>query len=170
MPSGDIANYGTLSYSDWTTWAAHFPPGTVGQNAVVHLVSDDIYLSLTFTSWSSTPSAGGGFSYTRSTPGIGAPPPPPAPTLTGAAIASDGSFSFTFTNAPGNTFSVLSTTDLSLPLTNWAVLGSVTDVPGGSGNYKFVDAGAGTNSAQRHLHREVGRESRMECWTENTAL
>jgi hypothetical protein len=147
--SGDLANYANLSYSDWTTWAAHFPPGTVGQNVVVHLISDDIYLSLSFTSWTSTPAAGGGFSYTRSTAGSGSPPPP-APTLSGAAIGPDGTFSFGFTNVPGNTFTILTTTNVSLALTNWTVLGSVTDAPAGSGMYTYVDAGGATNSEQRH--------------------
>lgn len=147
--TGDLSNHATLSYSDWTTWAAHFPPGTVGQNAVVHLISDDIYLSLTFTSWA-TSGAGGGFSYTRSTPGSGPPPPPPAPTLTGTSIAADGTFSFAFTNTPGNTFSILATTNISLPLASWTKVASVTDSPAGSGIYSFVDAGARTNSDQRH--------------------
>jgi hypothetical protein len=65
---GLLANYASLSYVDWNTWAKiqhPGPPSTVGVNAVVHLITDDIYLSVTFTSWG----AGiGGFSYTRSTP------------------------------------------------------------------------------------------------------
>jgi hypothetical protein len=147
--TGDLANYATLSYTDWTTWAGHFPPGTVLQNAVVHLISDDIYLSLTFMSWVGA-GAGGGFSYTRSTPGSGPPPPPPAPTLTSTAITADGTFSFTFTNTPGNTFSILATTNISLPLASWMVVGSVTDFPAGSGSYRFVDTGVATNWDQRH--------------------
>jgi hypothetical protein len=66
---GELADYASLSY---TTWEQMFggssgggPPSTVGKNCVVHLISDDIYLSLQFTSW---PSRGaGGFSYVRST-------------------------------------------------------------------------------------------------------
>ena len=65
---GTTANYNTLTYTDWDTWAGHNPPGTVGQDAVVHIVNgiDDIYLDLKFTSWGGAAS-GGGFSYTRST-------------------------------------------------------------------------------------------------------
>jgi glucose/arabinose dehydrogenase len=64
---GLLADYASLSYVDWDTWAKiqHGGPfGTVGVNAVVHLVADDIYVSVTFNSWGGP---GGGFSYTRST-------------------------------------------------------------------------------------------------------
>lgn len=64
---GSLANYATLSYTDWEDWNGHHPPGMVGQPAVVHLVSENIYLSLTFTSWGQS---GGGFSYVRSTPSL----------------------------------------------------------------------------------------------------
>jgi glucose/arabinose dehydrogenase len=72
---GLLANYASLSYADWNSWAKFQhggPPGTVGVNAVVHLIADDIYLSVTFTSWGS---GIGGFSYTRSTPPTGNQPP-----------------------------------------------------------------------------------------------
>ena len=62
---GALANYASLTYVDWETWAKGQhggPPNTVGVNAVVHLVSDDIYLSVTFTSWGGD---GGGFSYVQ---------------------------------------------------------------------------------------------------------
>jgi hypothetical protein len=147
--SGQLADYATLTYADWNTWCAHFPPGTIGQNAVVHLITDDIYLSLKFTFWSEAAS-GGGFSYERSTPGSGPPPPPPAPIITGAAISVDGSFHFAFTNMPGNTFTILATTNVTLPLTNWTVLGTASEFPAASGHYQFVDPGASTNSNQRH--------------------
>jgi hypothetical protein len=65
---GTIANYGSLAYTDWDTWAKldhGGPPNTVGVNAVMHLITDDIYLNVTFTSWGGN---GGGFAYSRSTP------------------------------------------------------------------------------------------------------
>jgi len=76
--NGTTANYNSLVYSDWNTWAQANggPPSTVGVNAVVHLKSEDIYLDLTFTSWASGRSLGGGaFSYMRSTPSTGNNPP-----------------------------------------------------------------------------------------------
>ena len=72
---GTTANYSSLSYTDWNTWAKNIhggPPSTVGLNAVVHLISDDIYLDLKFTLWGNT---GGGFSYQRSTPAPTNTPP-----------------------------------------------------------------------------------------------
>ncbi len=64
---GVLANYATLTYTDWQTWnGGQFNvPSMVGQSAVVHLINSDIYLALTFTSWGGN---GGGFSYERSTP------------------------------------------------------------------------------------------------------
>lgn len=72
---GTTANYSSLTYTDWNTWSKNVhggPPNTVGVNAVAHLISDNIYLDLKFTSWAVT---GGGFSYQRSTP-AGANTPP----------------------------------------------------------------------------------------------
>src|SRR5204863_7496123 len=67
--SGSLANFASLSYQNWNTWAKGVnagPPSTVGVNAVLHLIPDDIYLSVNFTSWTSSGS-GGGFSYLRLT-------------------------------------------------------------------------------------------------------
>ena len=74
--NGSLENYATLSYTNWNRWAAGVNPNpraTVGVQAVVHLIPDDIYLSVQFTSWTGgNPdpgfSYGGGFSYLRSTP------------------------------------------------------------------------------------------------------
>lgn len=63
---GTTANYASLSYTDWNTWAKDIhggPPNTVNVPAVVHLITDDIYVDIQFTSWA----IGGDFSYIRST-------------------------------------------------------------------------------------------------------
>jgi len=68
--NGTLANYATLTYTNWNSWAKGVnagPPSTVGVDAVLHLIPDDVYLSVKFTSWSAGGS-GGGFSYLRSTP------------------------------------------------------------------------------------------------------
>ena len=82
--NGTTANYATLSYTDWNTWAKGVnpsPPSTVGVNAVLHLKTDNIYLDIKFLSWAT---ASGGYSYERSTPG--APPnQPPSVTITNPA-------------------------------------------------------------------------------------
>ncbi len=63
--SGDAANYGSLTFTDWDTWvtANGGPPSTVGIPACVHLVADDIYIDIVFDSWQAL--SGGAFSYHR---------------------------------------------------------------------------------------------------------
>ena len=71
---GELGDYASLTYTDWEDWNGSDPPSMVGQDAVVHLVTDDIYLSIRFTSWPTghqTPP--GGFSYVRSTAPISPP-------------------------------------------------------------------------------------------------
>ena len=65
---GTTANYDTLTYANWETWTGGQgggPPSTVGNDAVVHLIAENIYLDIKFTSWGGN---GGAFAYTRSTP------------------------------------------------------------------------------------------------------
>ena len=64
---GVLANYATLSYTDWESWFGSRGNiySMVGQNAVLHLINDDIYLGIQFIYWGGN---GGGFAYTRSTP------------------------------------------------------------------------------------------------------
>jgi hypothetical protein len=71
---------------------------------------------------------------------------PAASSLTGATILANGAFQFTFANSPGASFSVLATTNLSLPLSNWMVLAGVTEVA--PGQFQLTDPQA-TNSPQR---------------------
>jgi glucose/arabinose dehydrogenase len=69
---GLLADYATLNYMDWTSVGNGHPVLTlVGEQLVVHLISDDIYLSLQYTDLPSGP----GFSYIRSTPPGGNLPP-----------------------------------------------------------------------------------------------
>jgi hypothetical protein len=57
-----------------------------------------------------------------------------------------GAFQFAFTNTPGAVFTVLATTNPVLPLSNWTVLGGVTEVS--PGHFQFADPQA-TNSPRR---------------------
>jgi len=50
------------------------------------------------------------------------------PTLSSVQALGSGAIQFSFTNNPSASFTVLSTTDISLPLANWTVLGSATNV------------------------------------------
>lgn len=53
-----------------------------------------------------------------------------------AQLLGNGSFQFTFTNAPGTSFTVLATTNLTLPLADWVNLGTVSNVS--PGIYQFT--------------------------------
>ena len=76
---GALSNYASLTYTDWEDWfggpVGGGPPVTVGKPAVVHLISDDIYLSVTFTFWGARNAS---FAYLRSTPSV----PEPASDMT----------------------------------------------------------------------------------------
>lgn len=50
------------------------------------------------------------------------------PALLGPTLLSDGAFQFAFSNNdPGASFTVLTTTNPSLPLSNWTVVGAATN-------------------------------------------
>jgi hypothetical protein len=62
------ANWAELTFDPWIdsyggTHTMQLPTLLIGRNAVVHLISDDIYLDLRFTAW--TQGSGGGFAYVR---------------------------------------------------------------------------------------------------------
>ena len=69
---GTLDNYASLTYTTWAGMSTNNPPSMVGQPAVLHLISDNIYLSVEFLSWGIR--GAGGFSYERST----APVPEPS--------------------------------------------------------------------------------------------
>jgi hypothetical protein len=71
-------------------------------------------------------------------------PAPPPIILGNAARLANGAFQFTFTNTPGTSFTVWGSTDATLPLTNWYVLGSVTETS--AGQYQFTDVQATNQS------------------------
>jgi hypothetical protein len=64
---GTTSNLGVLTFATWVVAVGNNPTSMVGQDMVVHLISDDIYIDIKFTSWSQGAMAGGGFSYERST-------------------------------------------------------------------------------------------------------
>jgi len=82
---GELANYASLNYQTWVDWNGHHPPSMVGQDAVLHLISDDTYLAIQFTSWNI---GSGGFSYSRSTPPV--PEPASARLLLTVTVACAG--------------------------------------------------------------------------------
>ena len=65
---------------------------------------------------------------------------------TSAKMLDNGSFQLAFTNTPGAFLGVLATTNLTLPLSNWTMLGAATEVS--PGQFQFTDPQA-TNTPQR---------------------
>ena len=66
--------------------------------------------------------------------------------ITSAAKLADGSFQLVYTNIPYGTNTVLASTDMTVPLTNWTALGSGVEVV--PGQFQFIDPQA-TNLPQR---------------------
>ena len=70
---GTLPSYASLNYQTWVLWnggSGGGPPSMVGQDAVLHVIPEDIYLAIQFTSWNQR---SGGFSYSRSTPPVPEP-------------------------------------------------------------------------------------------------
>lgn len=99
---GAITNYASLHYTNWLAWLNGASPTTlVGQQAVVHLITDDIYISIKMTLWNSGGS--GGFAYQRSTP---------APASLSRAGINQHWFTFSYTADAGITYVVESSSNL----------------------------------------------------------
>jgi hypothetical protein len=100
---GTVTNYASLHYTNWLAWLNGNSPTTlVGKQAMLHLISEDIYISIQFTFWASGNT--GGFTYQRSTP---------PPLVLSAASAGGGKYSFNYNANPDFTYIVESSTDLS---------------------------------------------------------
>jgi hypothetical protein len=85
------ANYASLYFDYWASAINNSPPELVGRPGVVHLISEDIYLDIKFTSWTTgiwvdevPHGQGGGFSYERTTV------PEPSAVLSGAVMGLAG--------------------------------------------------------------------------------
>src|SRR5262249_9783259 len=68
------------------------------------------------------------------------------PLLSGAKMLSNGTFQFSFTNNPAGSFTVISTTNVSLPLSQWTVAGVPTMIA--PGVFQFT-SGLATNGPRR---------------------
>ncbi len=67
--------------------------------------------------------------------------------ITGTRLT-NGTFQLGFTNVAGASFSVWTSTNVMLPLSNWTSLGSAAESPAASGNYQFIDSQS-TNNVNR---------------------
>lgn len=103
-------------------------PGITSTNVIANVVSDAVY-RFTFNDQS--------LAYTLQQLTI-------APLrLAAQIIASNGACLFSFTNVPGVPFTVIASTNISLPTSNWMVLGSAVENP--PGNYQFTHLAASTS-------------------------
>jgi N-acetylneuraminic acid mutarotase len=64
-------------------------------------------------------------------------PIPTPPLLTNPKLLTNGSFQFGFTNSVGALFVALASTNITLPSSNWTVLGGVTEIA--PGQFQFTD-------------------------------
>jgi hypothetical protein len=65
-------------------------------------------------------------------------PSPVPPLLVGIQMATTNSFKFSFTNISGSQFSVLATTNVSLPLSSWTAIGGPIESP--IGQFQFTNS------------------------------
>ena len=74
---GSLADYASLTYTDWADCfggSGNLSSTITTTNAVLHLINENIFLSVRFTFYGSS---GGGFAYERSSP-VATPEPPVA--------------------------------------------------------------------------------------------
>ena len=75
-PSGSdfsAQNYAALNFDHWVSALGgpnNLAGNIVNRPAIVHLIDQDIYLALEFSSWGVRPSSGAGFTYSRATPSV----------------------------------------------------------------------------------------------------
>lgn len=107
---GTPTNYTSLHYTNWLTWLnGASPTSLVGKQVMLHLISEDIYISVEITFWAA--GGAGGFAYERSTAPIEI-----------SSSAGDGQFSIKYTAVTNYTYAI----QYSYDLVNWQPL--VTNV------------------------------------------
>jgi Bacterial Ig domain len=123
---GSLANYNTLTYGPCPLEAGNHPPGYVNTTFVVHLINEDIYLSLKLTAWGGQGGSGDkSFTYIRSTPAIVV-----VPTVTITNPAAGAVFAAPASLKLGANASVSGGTVTNVEFfANAAALGSVTAAP-----------------------------------------
>src|ERR1051325_3563787 len=122
---GSLADIDTLTFGPCPLEAGGHPPGYIGTTFVVHLVTDDIYLSLTLTNWGGAGGIGDKtFGYTRSTAA------PVAPSVTITNPANNSVFAAPANVLLGATATVSSGTVTNVTFRNsTTVLGTVLAAP-----------------------------------------
>ena len=137
IAAGAIHSLALCSDGTVTAWGSN-GSGQLGDNQVsggfslvpVAVNTTSLAVGERFTCVSSGPLA-------NHTLGLVAVPPGSDIILTDARELPNGSFQFAFTNSLGSTFTVLATTNVSLPLSTWTALGGATEVS--PGHFQFTD-------------------------------
>jgi hypothetical protein len=150
---GNVVTNSSASITAAAGQAAWTLGGTTTKSAVSGMAS---FTGLTAFSTNSVTGAtihftSGGLTAVDSTPGFNIAAP--IQSVLGGVMLNGGQLTFTFTNAPGLSFSVLATNDISAPLTNWPVIGTAVENPAGSGNYQFTNSSA-TNAQEFYILRQ----------------
>ena len=65
---GTTADLESLTFEPWQVAVNNNPPASTGQDMVVHLITDNIFIDIKFTEWGLGAQGGGSFEYERSTP------------------------------------------------------------------------------------------------------
>jgi hypothetical protein len=124
----DLTQATNLHFSPFLTWASTLPNGphltrVINQPAVLHLINENIYISIQFTAWKMQ---GAGFAYNRSTPAA----VQPAPTVSVSSPANNAVFSSPANVHLAATASVATGTVTNVAFLNGdAQLASVTTSP-----------------------------------------
>jgi N-acetylneuraminic acid mutarotase len=127
---GDILNSAELYDPSTGTWTATIPMNTPRHLHSVTLLANGGVLA----------TAGYSGSYLSSSELYG------LPFALTPALLQNGSFCFSFTNIHGLAFAIMTTTNVSLPMTNWQEIGGVIETS--LGQFQFTDCQA-TNGGQR---------------------
>jgi hypothetical protein len=139
-PAGGTVTY-SLSGTDASSFTINSTTGVVTINSVPNYAAKSSY---SFNVKASDPS---GLASTQAvTVTVNQVIASTPPNLTGLSFSGNSGFGFQFTNIAGASFTALASTNLTLPSSNWIVLGSITDSP--PGHYHFSDPQSTTN-----LHR-----------------
>lgn len=135
VPPGTGVPTGLVSFWDHTNCLAQLPLNSSGTATltITNFAAGSHAISATYVS------------DTMYAASSGAVTPTPA-NLIGATLQTNGTVHFTFTNTVGASFSVLGSSDISLPVESWSPLGPAIETS--PGHFEFTDAAANSRTVQ----------------------
>jgi hypothetical protein len=80
--------------------------------------------------------------------------PVTGPSIGTVTLTSGDKASFTFSYTTGDSFHVLATNNLTVPVNSWPVIGAAIESPAGSGQYQFTDPNPATNKSMFYILRQ----------------